>query len=166
MAETMSPTEILTHEHHEVLGKLERLETIFKSLDHKHTIALELQNLTAFFKTDFWLHFDKEERALFPEFDNFMPHGAGPLAVMREEHNVIRDTNDVLQESVARYLGDGNDAPTRQKIIESGSHFIGYLRSHIAKEDGMFPQLASMHLHDRENARILKGYAEIEKSAK
>jgi hemerythrin-like domain-containing protein len=157
------PTEVLKEEHRRVLEKLEAMEGLFKHLDQKESIAPKLTELTSFFKTDFWVHFDKEERALFPEFDNFMPRGAGPLAVMLEEHEVLRNTNEVMQEAIARYLGPADSAETRRTIVESGTHFIEFLRSHINKEDHILFSMADMHLNQSQNARILKLFAEMEK---
>lgn len=161
----VSAVQPLIDEHRQVLAKLDALEAIFQNLDHKEENAAGLKELMAFFDKAFWVHFDKEEQALFPEFDNFMPHGAGPLAVMIEEHGVLRDTNDVLQEAVARYLGDGDNALTRRAIEESGMHFIEFLRGHIFKEDKMFPELADMHLGESQNARVLARFAKIEQSS-
>jgi regulator of cell morphogenesis and NO signaling len=159
----ITPVQALIEEHHFVLAKLEALEDIFQHLDRKEENSARLEELTGFFKTAFWLHFDKEEQALFPEFDNFMPHGAGPLAVMIEEHNVLRDTNDVMQDAVARYLGAGDTPETRKTIKESGMHFIEFLKDHIFKEDKLFPRLAEMHLGTLKNSRVIKIFNEIEK---
>jgi len=83
---------------------------------------------------------------------------------MIEEHGVLRDDNDVLQEAVARYLGDGDNALTRRAISESGMHFIEFLRGHIFKEDRMFPELAEMHLGESQNARVLALFARMEQA--
>lgn len=90
---TVKPTDILKEEHKSALQKLDALEDLIGNLNQKERISVELKELTSFFDTDFWMHFDKEEKALFPEFDNFMPRGSGPLAVMIEEHEVLRKTH-------------------------------------------------------------------------
>src|ERR1039458_5665077 len=105
----VNPATILTQEHQAVLLKLEALENIFLNLGQPAKVSAQLKELTAFFDTQFWVHFDKEEQALFPEFDNFMPRGAGPLAVMRDEHEVIRNTWEQVHEGVASYLKDAGD---------------------------------------------------------
>jgi hemerythrin-like domain-containing protein len=159
------PVEVLKEEHTHVLGKLEALEGIFKRLDQKEAVASDLAGLISFFKADFWLHFDKEEQALFPEFDNFMPRGVGPLAVMMEEHQVLRNTNEILQRAVAAYLGSASNPETTRTIIESGSHFIEFLRSHINKEDHILFSMAEMHLNQNQNQKVLKLFNDIEKAA-
>lgn len=75
---TAKPTDILKEEHKNVLLKLDALEDILDNLKQKEKISAKLKELTSFFDTDFWVHFDKEEKALFPEFDNFMPRAEAP----------------------------------------------------------------------------------------
>lgn len=161
-----SPTELLKEEHVAVLGKLQAMEDIFKNLDQRELVASKLKELAAFFQVDFWVHFDKEEQALFPEFDSFMPHGVGPLAAMIDEHEVLRNTNDIMQEAISAYLGGDDCAATKQVIRQNGSHFIEFLRGHITKEDGILFRMADMHLNQQQNERVVRLFAEIEQTAK
>ncbi|OGO22780.1 MAG: hypothetical protein A2Z28_01080 [Chloroflexi bacterium RBG_16_51_9] len=162
MIETKKPTEMLKDEHQAVLKKLTALEGIIGQLDKRGDLA-ELKELAAFFETEFWGHFDKEEKALFPEFDSFMPHGAGPIAVMLQEHVVLRDTNDVMQEAIKRYLGGAGDAETKRIIKQNGSHFIDFLRQHINKEDGILFMMADMHLDQRQMEKVARLFQEMDK---
>ena len=163
MAETKKPTELLKDEHQAVLKKLTALEKDISRLDKREEISAELKELAAFFETEFWTHFDKEEQALFPEFDSFMPHGAGPIAVMLQEHVVLRDTNEVMQEAIKRYLQGADDAATKQVISQNGSHFIDFLRSHINKEDGILFMMADMHLDQKQNEKVARLFQEMDK---
>ncbi len=158
------PTDILNQEHEAVLKKLDALEQCINRLEEKEEIAADLHELITFFHTAFWVHFDKEEKAFFPEFDNFMPHGVGPLAAMRDEHDALRNTEEMLAEAVAAYLNNDDSSPTRQSILQYGTHFIDTLRSHIVKENGLLPTMAQMHLKAEQNARILSRFAELEKN--
>ena len=162
MIETKKPTEMLKDEHQAVLKKLTALEGIIGQLDKRGDLA-ELKELAAFFETEFWGHFDKEEKALFPEFDSFMPHGAGPIAVMLQEHVVLRDTNDVMQEAIKRYLGGADDAETKRIMKQNGSHFIDFLRQHINKEDGILFMMADMHLDQRQMEKVARLFQEMDK---
>ena len=162
MIDTKKPTEMLKDEHQAVLKKLDAFDKIIGRLEKREDLA-ELKDLAAFFKTEFWGHFDKEEQALFPEFDSFMPHGAGPIAVMLEEHRVLRDTNDIMQEAITRYLDGADDAATRKIIVDNVSHFIGFLRSHINKEDGILFAMADMHLDQRQNDKVARLFLEMDK---
>ena len=158
-----NPTELLKEEHQAVLAKLDALEGAINDLEHREKISASLKELTSFFDTEFWLHFDKEEQALFPEFDGFMPRGVGPLAVMLEEHEVLRRTNELMQEAVARYLDDDDSAATLQTIRQHGMHFIEFLRGHISKEDGILFRMAEMHLTPSQNEKVARLFAEMEK---
>ncbi len=157
------PADILSQEHEAVLEKLNALEWCINHLDNKEDAA-DLRELTTFFGTDFWVHFDKEEKAFFPEFDNFMPHGVGPLAAMRDEHELLHNTEEMFAEAVAAYLRGDDSAQTRQSILQYGTHFIGMLRSHITKENGLFPTMAAMHLRPEQNEWVLGLFAELEKA--
>lgn len=158
------PADILSREHEAVLKKLDALEQCLNHLDKKEEVAAELSDLTTFFNTEFWVHFDKEEKAFFPEFDNFMPHGVGPLAAMRDEHELLRNTEEMFAEAVAAYLNNDESAQVKQSILQYGAHFIETLRSHITKENGLLPTMAEMHLGPRQNERILSLFAELEKA--
>ncbi len=157
------PTEILKEEHQAVLEKLAALESILENLEQREKVSARLREIAAFFETDFWLHFDKEEKALFPEFDNFMPRGSGPLAVMLDEHEVLRDTNAVMQQAIGSYLNNNDSAEVRQAIRQNGAHFIEFLRNHIFKEDSILFKMAEMHLKPAQNDRVVSLFAEMDR---
>jgi hemerythrin-like domain-containing protein len=159
----VNPASILTQEHQAVLLKLEALENIIRNLAQPVKVSAQLKELAAFFDTQFWVHFDKEEQALFPEFDNFMPRGAGPLAVMLDEHEVIRNTWEQVHEGVAAYLKNAGDKKAVHTIEEKGSHFVDFLRSHISKEDGLLFAMAEMHLNEGQKKKVVNLFSEIEK---
>lgn len=163
MTVTKTPTDILKEEHQAVLGKLAALEEIFNNLDYREKVAGRLTELAAFFDKTFWLHFDKEEKALFPEFDNFMPRGAGPLAVMLDEHETLRNTNEVMQGAITKYLQQDDTPEVKKAIRQNGTHFIEFLRGHISKEDGLLFRMAEMHLKPEQNERVVKLFLEMEK---
>ena len=161
-----SPVEILKEEHQVVLGKLKTLEWVFNNLGQRAEVSPKLRELVEFFCVEFWVHFDKEEMGLFPEFDNFMPRGVGPLAAMISEHEVLRDTNDEMQEAIASYLALDDSEETKKSIRQYGMHFIEFLRGHIQKEDGILFKMAEMHLTASQNERAVKAFPEIERRAK
>lgn len=162
MATVAKPTDMLKEEHKAVLQKLSDLEGLFNNLDRREQIAAKLKELISFFDTEFWIHFDKEEKALFPAFDSFMPHGAGPIAVMLQEHEVLRSTNAVIQQAIAKYLNGADDAQTKRTIYENGTHFIGTLRDHIFKEDNILFRMAEMHLSPQDNEKVAQLFAQID----
>ena len=164
MASMKKPTELLKEEHQGVLEKLDALESVINNLEQKEKVSSRLKELASFFDTDFWVHFDKEERAFFPEFDNYMPRGMGPLAVMMDEHEVLRDTNEVMQQAIDRYLALDESSEVLKTIRQSGSHFIEFLRGHITKEEGILPKLEEAHLNEARCRKVASLFAEMDRA--
>lgn len=157
-----TPTAMLKEEHQSVLQKLDALEEVTHHLDKKGEISAQLKELAAFFKTDFWVHFTKEEEALFPEIEKFMPRESGPVGVMLTEHEDLRNTNSQLQPAIAAYLKDSDNTETRGVIQKYGTHFIELLRDHIDKEDNILFMIADMHLDQAQIDKVAKLFAKIE----
>lgn len=71
------PTDELREEHAHVLKKLDALERIVTHPDKRPETTAELRTLATFFQTEFWVHFTKEEEALFPEMGKYTLVGKG-----------------------------------------------------------------------------------------
>lgn len=164
MPQGKKPTEILREEHTNVLQKLDALEGVISRLDEKPVISAQLKELTAFFNKDFWLHFAKEEEALFPELEKFIPRQGGPLAVMLAEHEDLRKTNTEMQRGVSDYLQDSVKPATKEIIQRYGIHFIELLRGHISKENNILFHMADNYLNEAQNSQVRQLFSEIEKS--
>ncbi len=158
----VKPTEMLRQEHQHVLAKLNDLESIIGQLGKKETDSGQLRRAVAFFETDFWVHFTKEEEALFPRFDEFIPRDGGPVGMMLIEHDDLRKTNAEFQQAVAEHLGGSDSAAA---ITKHGSHFIGVLREHIDKEDNILFMMAEEHLDAAQMEEIRQLFESIEKTA-
>ena len=156
------PTDILREEHRGVLQKLDALEEVISRLDGKEEISAKLKELASFFETEFWVHFTKEEEALFPEIEKFIPRDSGPVGVMLMEHEDLRNTNKGFQMAIKEYLGDSGNAGARGIIQERGAYFIGVLRDHINKEDNILFMMADMHLDQAQIASVVRLFHEIE----
>ncbi len=122
----------------------------------------KLKELASFFKTDFWVHFIKEEGALFPEIERFIPREGGPTGMMLIEHEDLRNTNTKLQPVIDVYLGDADDLEAKRMIQGYGTHFIGVLRDHIAKENDILFMMADMHLDQTQTDKVIKLFHEID----
>ncbi len=160
-----NPTRVLMEEHQQVLKKLSTMEDLLGNLEQKDKIAIELKELAYFFKRDFWLHFDKEELALFPELGNYIPRNAGPLQMMFIEHEDLRNTNEVFQHALSDYFKDKDRSITRETIRKAGMDFIRSLRSHIDKENGMIFTLANVHLTREQEDSVMRVFAQIDAGA-
>ncbi len=158
------PTEILKEEHQHVLQKLDALAEVISHLDKKEAISPKLKELASFFETDFWVHFTKEEEALFPEIERFIPREGGPTGMMLIEHEDLRNTNTEIQAAIEVYFRDADDLEAKGIIQEHGTHFIGLLRNHIDKEDNILFMMADMHLDQTQIDKVVGLFHEIEKS--
>ncbi len=159
-----TPTEMLKEDHQHVLQKLDALEDITHHLDKKGEVAAKLKDLAAFFKTEFWVHFTKEEEALFPEIEKVIPREGGPTGMMFIEHEDLRKTNSRLQPAIADYLRDSDNAEARGVIQRDGTHFVELLRNHIDKEDNILFMMADMHLDQAQIDKVAKLFASIERA--
>ncbi len=158
---TKKPTQLLKEEHDEVLGKLKALEDIFGRLDKPDQVQGDLKRLAAFFETDFWVHFTKEEDALFPELEKFIPRNMGPIGVMLEEHEELRKTNDEIQRLVPAYLKDSTNTETQTQLKRYGNRFIYALRDHIDKENNVLFMMVEMHLDRQQLATVTRLFEQI-----
>lgn len=160
-----SPTDILKEEHLAVLQKLDTLEQAVRKLDEKGSVSPTLKQMASFFERDFWVHFDKEENALFPEMETFMPRDAGPIGVMLYEHEDLRKTNQEMQKAIASYIADPAGSRADGDVRKYVTHFVGLLRDHISKEDGILFVMAEQHLDVAQMAKVDKGFARIDAAA-
>lgn len=156
-----TPTRMLKEDHDEVQGKLSRLEDIFGRLDKQAEVAAELKELAAFFETDFWVHFTKEEDALFPELEKYLPKDQGPIGVMLEEHVELRETNRQLQKAISAYFVLGNNPERKELIRKYGNRFIYALRDHIDKENSVLFELTEANLTKKQVETVSKGFEKI-----
>ena len=148
MTSNKKPTELLSEEHKHVLGKLDTMEKVIGNLAQKDQVFAELKELSSFFDTEFWVHFTKEEEALFPEIERFIPREGGPTGMMWIEHEDLRNTNTMMQQAINTYLSDSATIETEGMIQRHGAHFIGTLREHIDKENNILFMMADMHLDE------------------
>jgi len=145
-----NPTEILKKEHEKVLSILDRLEIDIKNKDtalmKKEIVILE---------REFNKHsLNKEEKALFPEIEKFMPREGGPTGMMIIEHKDLTES-----------IGNFNLAiktKNLDKLEGVGNHIITLLREHINKENNMLFMMAEMHLDDKQKRIIIKKFKEID----
>ncbi|MDP2718847.1 MAG: hemerythrin domain-containing protein [Dehalococcoidia bacterium] len=162
MANTSKPTDHLKEEHQNVKKKLDTLEHIFQNLDKKDEVSDKLKELASFFKTEFWVHFTKEEEALFPEMEKYVPKDMGPIGMMLEEHVALKNTNEELQKLYPVYLGNSGNAETITLIKRHGFRFIQALRDHIYKEDNVLFMMADEQLNKSQVDSINNQFKDIE----
>lgn len=149
-----NPTEILREEHDKVLEILDKLENALKDKDvessGKNIVTLEKE----FDKHS--LH--KEEKALFPEIEKFIPRDGGPTGIMIIEHKSLVESIKNFKEAI--------ETKNSEKLIEIGSYIINLLRQHIDKENSILFMMADMHLDDKQKEAILKEFKKFDSESR
>lgn len=143
---TQSPTDILREEHDKVLKVLDGLERGIGARD-----IAALKKGIALLEREFSLHsLRKEEEALFPEIEKFIPREGGPTGMMVMEHRELVG----LIKSFKQYLKTGDVG----KLGDAGGRIFSILRPHISKENDILFMIADMHLDDRQKRTILEKF--------
>ncbi len=152
------PIEILMQEHKDVLEIVDNIGRLQQELkDTPDETAPKLKELLAKLDKEFDIHsLSKEEKALFPAMETFMPRDEGPIGVMIQEHvELVRRIQD-YKESLD--TGDYN------KSLEAGAYLISVLPDHIYKEDNILYNMARMHLSSDDMDGIYQKMLDIEKN--
>ncbi len=148
--ENKSPTDILRKEHEKVLEILDSLE---KNLGQGDIKSSEKNILLL--EKEFDRHsLNKEEKALFPEIEKFIPREGGPTGVMILEH---RELTEYIK-NFKMHL----KSKDMEKLNENGKSIINLLRQHIDKENNILFMIADMHLSDKQKKAILEKFREID----
>lgn len=161
------PVEVLMSDHQTVLGKLDRLEQIFLRLERETTSPGDedmafFQELTTIFDTELVVHFDREEKVLFPVMEKYVSRDMGPVGVMLEEHVTIFKIIDRFVKGVNVLGRPGkSEESTVEELIFDGRSIIELLRGHIDKEDNVLLPAAESHLSNEDWVRVQEGMEAI-----
>lgn len=101
-------------------------------------------------------HIRKEEEILFPALEMFLPRDLGPLAVLRGEHEDVRELyRRVHAAGVMRARGTC-DTELLAKFQHYGAGMIRVLRDHIYKEDRILFPMVTRFLTPERDAELLR----------
>ena len=157
------PTEILSNDHKVVLEKLKLMEQTINNLKSTN-VKNVLTDLKTFLRKEADLHFKKEEAALFPEMEKFIPRDESPIGQMLLEHEDLYKYEDNFIRGVDLFSKDESNGEAQKLIRENGNSFINLLREHIYKEDNMLFMMADMHLEEDQINAIMKKFEELDKA--
>lgn len=141
---TDKPLDILRLAHRTALGELELLENSAKSLKQNNGIARgDLEKVFGFFDRELKVHFRHEEEIVFPYLARVIGR-EGPIAAMLDEHQTLWRAVDALHEKVGELKVAQPDSTGKltQTVQQIANHIVGFLRSHIQKEDNVLFPLA------------------------
>ena len=120
----------------------------------KKDIKLSEKNMSNLEK-EFKKHsLNKEEKALFPELEKFMPREGGPTGMMIIEH---KDLVESIKNSK-----DAIKTKNFKKLDDNGSHIIELLRQHIDKENNILFMMAEMHLDSKQKEAISEKFKKFD----
>lgn len=143
--ETHELTEVLNHEHILILEALDLFERFAEHVrsgaDFDPRVARDfLRFFREFADAD---HHHKEEEILFPWLEEQgLPHEVGPLAVLRAEHELGRETRLALALTLDDLAGAPGELDTRLRFHGLAHRFTELLRAHIEKEEHVLLPLA------------------------
>ncbi|RXJ92819.1 hemerythrin HHE cation-binding protein [Malaciobacter molluscorum] len=106
------------------------------------------------FEKELNIHFDMEEKVMFPAFENKTGMSAGPTQVMRMEHAQMLNVVSSMKEDIEK---------------KDKNHFLGLseslmmlLQQHNMKEEQMLYAMADAHLQE-ESASIIEKMRELKR---
>lgn len=145
--DTNDPVAVLMHEHQEVIGLMDLIETQLRKRDLE-----ALWQTSAKLEDELILHsIKKEEQVLFPILKDLLPLGEGLVAIVKEDHIEVMNLLHAFRDGLA-------DGDIFDGIINS---VITNLKSHIRKEDEEFFDLVGKSLDEEARKTVLEGMKEI-----
>jgi len=149
------PIAVLMEEHRQFLRRLERFAGEVHQLAGRDRVSPAVVRQIAEFgrflerDVDGW-HGRKEETALFPSLERHLSSDQGPIGVLLEEHELLRQHQRRIQRD-ANYLE--RDPTSTEALLEVGVAeplVRGLLTDHIEKEDRVLFPMARELLTERE----------------
>lgn len=101
------------------------------------------------------LHLKKEEEVLFPALESFLAKDLGPLAVLRGEHEDLRELFRRVQ-AAGELRGRSESPDTVTQLQNYGAGMITVLRDHFYKEDRILFPMVTRFLTPERDADLLR----------
>lgn len=162
MTLNLKPTDILKEDHKLVLKKLDIMAEAITNLENPDSLP-RLKEIVTFLSGEVVVHFAKEEEALFPEIEKFIPREGGPTGMMLIEHEELNNSKTNFIKGVEELSKNNNSATAKELIKDNGGHFINLLRDHISKEDDILFMIAEMHMDEGQVEAVAQLFSEIDK---
>ena len=138
---------------HQVVFK--RLQALIKPADEleKGTGGLsEIKEFSCFLEKEIMLHFDIEEKALFPVLGRMIGTDNGPIFVMLTEHEDLTPKFRELIE-LSKNL-TSSDLDSRKRAVKLTRYIITNLYNHAQKEDQILFPFALNALEPEQQAEV------------
>ncbi len=159
----MTLTRTLREEHQVILRILGCFEIALRGPQSPdRSVSETLRPFVEFFRGfgDEW-HHSKEEGCLFPALERAgLPHDAGPVGCMLQEH----ETGRAHVGAIAAAL-EAADAGAFETIVREGEAYIDMLRDHINKENNVLFEMADEMIAGDNAAQLADEFSERETDA-
>lgn len=159
---TLSPTEVLEHEHHSIQQVVAGMAILVEDLQKGVKVPGEiLRDLVEFLRTFAdRCHHGKEETCLFPKLESkgIPPRGC-PLGALKAEHEAGRKLVSQLAEVSKSYIEDGSESETLSSTLTS---LVELYKGHIWKEDYLLFPMTQKVLSSAEQAELSAQFADVE----
>ncbi len=145
----------LLREHREVEGGMKNFEQFLVDqapLDVWGPREQEdFATLQDYFHLHLHRHLRKEDEILFPALEGFLPRDLGPLAVLRGEHEDVRELYRRVKIAGEARLRPQVGFEARAQLEHYSAGMVRVLRDHIYKEDRiLFPMVARFLTPERD----------------
>ena len=132
--------EQLRAEHRLIESELDRLERVVK--DGSSDLATEVRRCLAAIQCLSRLHFDKEERVLYPYLRSALPQ---LIAQLDQQHGYTREVEGHLAE-LLRQISGTPDARQADELARFALEFADVIQHHIVEEEDQLLRLAQDRL--------------------
>jgi len=124
-----------------------RCDEIFAAMEEKANNSLsDAKEITQEFIADMEHHFQMEEKVMFLEFETKTGMTQGPTAMMRHEHEQMRNLMSQMKEAL--------ESDNKDKFLGLTETLMILLQQHNMKEEQMLYPMAQQHL-SAESDRII-----------
>lgn len=142
----------LSQEHQVVFKKLQALAKPADELDKGTGGIEEVKEFSSFLEKEITLHFEIEEKALFPVLGKMIGADSGPVYVMLMEHEDLMPKFRELIE-LSKDL-NGSDPNKRKRAAKLARVIINSLYNHAQKEDQILFPYAQTALAPEQQAEV------------
>ncbi len=111
------------------------------------------------------IHGQQEERGLFPALEQYIPLEGGPLEILMDEHEALRDYQLTLDRGGRKLENDPGAEEVRRAVTTIARSVEELLETHVMKEDTVLFPMAYQVLSARELERISLVFDEVESTA-
>jgi len=166
----MDPSTALRDEHSSVLQELYSIDCQLGWLESmgpekSHRILIRLLRHSERLAADLSLHFQREEKALYPLLEKRMRDNPEPVTVMKQEHRRLTKCLGVFTSEISRMIKE-HDAVRTWNLTSTLQDLRSELSDHMSREERVLFWLAEVHLSKRDQNKVSSKLAQMKRPGK